>query len=415
MLINKKKIAPKLRFPGFQEEWEEKSLGQFMSFKNGINADKEQYGHGRKFINVLDIIADRPIYHDDIIGSVSVFDKEFEKNEVVFGDVLFQRSSETREDAGQSNIYLDKDKSATFGGFVIRGRPTAEFNPIYLDLLLKTSSSRKEITTKSGGSTRFNVGQGSLSSVKITITTNLEEQQKIADFLSVLGERISNLHRKHELLEVYKRGLMQNLFSQDIRFKQDDDSDFPAWNEEPLNKLAERRTVKNKDNLIARVLTNSAVQGVVNQQDYFDKNIANANNLEGYYVLEKGDYVYNPRISAHAPVGPINKNKIGRGVMSPLYSIFHFKSDNNEFYEQYFKTTLWHRYMCSVANYGARYDRMNISTADFMNMTLPCPHVDEQDKIVSCLTAFDKKIEAISLQVSKLESFKEGLLQKMFA
>lgn len=103
-------LVPELRFPEFREDWQEKVLGDFMTFKNGINTDKSQYGHGWKFINVLDIIADRPIYHDQIIGSVSVPDKEFEKNEVKYGDILFQRSSETREDAGQSNIYLDKGK-----------------------------------------------------------------------------------------------------------------------------------------------------------------------------------------------------------------------------------------------------------------------------------------------------------------
>ena len=82
------KIAPCLRFPEFNDPWTKKQLGEFMEFKNGINADKAQYGSGRKFINVLDIIADRPIMHDQIIGRVDVSDKEFDKNKVVFGDIL---------------------------------------------------------------------------------------------------------------------------------------------------------------------------------------------------------------------------------------------------------------------------------------------------------------------------------------
>lgn len=414
MGIVHKNNNPELRFPEFQNEWEEKSLGEFMSFKNGINADKNQYGHGRKFINVLDIIADRPIYHDKIIGSVDVPDKEFEKNEVVFGDILFQRSSETREDAGQSNIYLDRDMSATFGGFVIRGRPSTKFNPIYFDFLLKTKSARKEITTKSGGSTRFNVGQESLASVKIRLSLNEEEQIKIASFLTSIDDKLNKLRRKSELLESYRRSLIDKLFSQEIRFKQEDGSDFPAWEERELRELADRVVVKNSDDSISRVLTNSAIQGIVNQQDYFDKSIANINNLDGYYVVEEGDYVYNPRISVHAPVGPINRNNIGKGLMSPLYSIFRFKSDKNRFYEHYFKTTLWHRYMSSVANYGARHDRMNISMPDFMGMPLPIPHPDEQGKIITFLNSMDKKIEIAAQAVRKMETFKKGLLQKMF-
>jgi type I restriction enzyme S subunit len=241
-----------------------------------------------------------------------------------------------------------------------------------------------------------------------------KEQKKIATFLSSIDDRLNELQRKRELLESYKRGLMQKLFSQEIRFKQDDGSDFPEWEEKELGKLADRMTIKNTDDTISLVLTNSAIKGVVNQLDYFEKDIANANNLQGYYVVEKGDYVYNPRISVHAPVGPINKNKVGKGLMSPLYSIFRFKSDNNEFYEQYFKTMLWHRYMCSVANYGARHDRMNISTSAFMSMPLPSPHPDEQRKIIDFLIAMDRKIGEAIQAVDRMQTFKKGLLQKMF-
>jgi type I restriction enzyme, S subunit len=97
-------VTPALRFPDFDGDWLTGKLGDVFTFKNGVNADKSMYGSGRKFINVMDVIADAPIYHDAIIGSVEISDKEFAKNEVVFGDILFQRSSETREEVGQSNI-----------------------------------------------------------------------------------------------------------------------------------------------------------------------------------------------------------------------------------------------------------------------------------------------------------------------
>jgi type I restriction enzyme S subunit len=207
---------------------------------------------------------------------------------------------------------------------------------------------------------------------------------------------------------------MQKIFSQQIRFKGDDGNAFPDWEKKKLREIATRQVKKNLDESITRVLTNSAVQGVVDQQDYFDRDIANADNLGGYYIIEKGDYVYNPRISINAPVGPIHKNKCGLGVMSPLYTIFRFNTKEDAFYEQLFKTSVWHKYMCSVANYGARYDRMNITTSDFMALPLPYPISDEQEKITDFLTAIDQKIEAVAKQIELTEQFKKGLLQKMF-
>ena len=104
------------------------------------------------------------------------------------------------------------------------------------------------------------------------------------------------------------------------------------WKVTQLNVLADKVTTRNKDNLIARVLTNSAVEGVIDQSDYFNREVANPNNLENYFIIEENDYVYNPRISVTAPVGPISKNKVGKGVMSPLYTVFRFKNYHNDFY-----------------------------------------------------------------------------------
>ena len=109
------------------------------------------------------------------------------------------------------------------------------------------------------------------------------------------------------------------------------------WKTSPLNKLAKRCTQKNVKSGIKRVLTNSAEYGVIDQRDYFDKDIANQANLESYYVVEKGDYVYNPRISATAPVGPISRNNTATGVMSPLYTVFRFFDIENVFSAHYYK------------------------------------------------------------------------------
>lgn len=186
------------------------------------------------------------------------------------------------------------------------------------------------------------------------------------------------------------------------------------WEIKKLAEVAEKRIVKNKDNKIKNVFTNSAVQGIVNQRDFFEKDIANQNNLLGYYIVEHNDFVYNPRISTYAPVGPISRNKLQSGIMSPLYSVFRFNIGNIDFVEHFFSTTKWHIHMENIANYGARDDRMSFSVGDFYKMPIPLPNLKEQTKIASFLNAVDDKLQALKKKQQLLEQYKKGLMQKIF-
>ena len=186
------------------------------------------------------------------------------------------------------------------------------------------------------------------------------------------------------------------------------------WRFTPLSQLATRAKQKNRDEKIDRVLTNSAEFGVMDQRDYFDKDIATQGKLEGYFVVELGDYVYNPRVSATAPVGPISKNHIAAGVMSPLYTVFRFNSAFNDFYAYYFKTVSWHAYMRQASSTGARHDRMAIGSDDFMAMPLPASSPEEQQKIADCLTTLDEVIAAQSQKIDALKTHKKGLMQQLF-
>lgn len=246
---------------------------------------------------------------------------------------------------------------------------------------------------------------------------NKKEQQKIADCLSSIDALIKAAENKIDELKAHKKGLMQQLFPAEgktvpaLRFPEFQDAG--EWTITTLNNLASRIIKKNNKH-ICRVLTNSAADGVVDQTDYFDRNIVSEKNLHNYYVIENGDYVYNPRISTSAPVGPISKNYIGQGVMSPLYTIFRFHNSNNEFYNQYFKTKYWHKYLKNVANQGARFDRMNITTDDFMNMPIPVPCQKEQQKIADCLSSVDDLITAQTNRLEALRNHKKGLMQQLF-
>jgi len=186
------------------------------------------------------------------------------------------------------------------------------------------------------------------------------------------------------------------------------------WEVKRLGEIADRCNFRNKDKAETRVLTNSATEGVVDQNAYFDKDIAVKENTDNYHIVDRDDFVYNPRISTSAPVGPISRNKLGRGIMSPLYSVFRFKSENIDYLEHFFSTTLWHKYLKQVANYGARFDRMAISTEDFYAMPIFVPSLPEQQKIAECLSSVDDLIQAEADQLQALKDHKKGLMQQLF-
>ncbi|HBM98549.1 MAG TPA: hypothetical protein DD413_03910 [Ruminococcus sp.] len=189
------------------------------------------------------------------------------------------------------------------------------------------------------------------------------------------------------------------------------------WREVQLRDIAKAVTKKNIDNSITVTFTNSATKGVIKQTDYFEKQISNSENTYGYYVVEQDDYIYNPRISDFAPCGPINKSNFEEnGIVSPLYTVFKLRNDlkKNKYIEMYLNSSFWRRYMCSVANYGARHDRMNITNNDFFRMPVPFPPLVEQQKIAEILSRCDTVIEECKKQMEEYKSLKKTCLNKMF-
>ncbi|QCK17113.1 type I restriction endonuclease subunit S [Mangrovivirga cuniculi] len=172
---------------------------------------------------------------------------------------------------------------------------------------------------------------------------------------------------------------------------------------------------QNKNGKITSVFTNSATDGIVNQREYFDKDIANKKSLNNYYLVEDGDYVYNPRISVHAPVGPLSKNRLGiTGAMSPLYTVFRFNDKQNSFYEYYFQTSHWYKSIKAASNTGARFDRMSITASAFMEIPVLYISLPEQQKIASCLSSLDELIATHNEKLEALKNHKKGLMQNLF-
>ena len=177
------------------------------------------------------------------------------------------------------------------------------------------------------------------------------------------------------------------------------------WEEKKLGEVSEKVREKNSENLYSSVLTNSAEFGIIPQRDYFDKDIANEKNLNGYYIVKQNDFVYNPRISNYAPVGPIKPNKLNEvGIMSPLYYVFRTHDIENSYLATYFDTTYWHKFMKINGDSGARADRFAIKDSVFVEMPIPFPSLSEQTAIGSFFQDID---QLISLQQRKLEVLKE--------
>ncbi|MBD9261251.1 MAG: restriction endonuclease subunit S [Prevotella sp.] len=198
--------VPTLRFPEFQGEWEELGLSELLDFKNGLNPKPDKFGMGIKFISVMDILNKAVITYDCIKASVDVTEKELADFSVEKGDILFQRSSETLEDVGRANVYMD-DKTAVFGGFVIRGKKKGEYDPQYFNYLLRSPFARKRIIPMGAGAQHFNIGQEGLSKVKLHFA-NIEEQKKIGKMLSLLDERISTQNKIIDKLQSLIKGIV---------------------------------------------------------------------------------------------------------------------------------------------------------------------------------------------------------------
>ncbi|MGI6534451.1 MAG: restriction endonuclease subunit S [Peptococcia bacterium] len=165
------------------------------------------------------------------------------------------------------------------------------------------------------------------------------------------------------------------------------------WEQRKLGEIADKVTEKNTQNQYSETFTNSAEFGVINQRDFFEHDISNANNIGGYYVVKKEDFVYNPRISVTAPCGPINCNRLDRnGVISPLYTVFRTHNIDTVYLEWYFKSHYWHSYMFFNGDTGARADRFSIKSDLFFQMPIPLPSVPEQRKIGSIFTQLDNLI-----------------------
>ncbi|EIJ72825.1 type I restriction modification DNA specificity domain protein [Haemophilus parahaemolyticus HK385] len=246
---------------------------------------------------------------------------------------------------------------------------------------------------------------------------SLEEQTQIGNFFKQLDDTIALHQRTLEKYQKLKISYLEKMFPKEnelypeLRFPNFTD----AWEQRKLNEISIKVIDKNVNNEFWETFTNSAELGVISQRDFFDKDISNSENINNYYIVKNNDFIYNPRISNFAPVGPIRRNKLGRtGVMSPLYYVFRTSGVDHRFLETFFETTKWHDYMKLNGDTGARADRLSIKDSLFEKMPIMFPSLEEQTQIGNFFKQLDDTIALHQREVEKYKKIKQSYLEKMF-
>ena len=376
--------------------WQEVPISRLLLFQNGINASSDKYGKGIKYISVTDILNNNYITYECIKGLVDIDHKTLNNYSVTYGDILFQRSSEVQEDIGQSNVYLDKDNVATFGGFVIRGKKIGDYNPLFFNYMLKSPSSRRKIIRLGAGAQHYNIGQENLRALSFYFPTE-QEQEKIGELFRILDERIATQIKIINNLESQKKYIINNLFKDGTVVK--------------LNKLIHEINTKNKNNSINEVLSVNNKLGFIKQSDQFeDRNVA-SEDLSNYKIVSINNYAFNP---ARINVGSIARLKnYDCGIISPMYLCF--KINTGKITHSYFDAFLLSSSFKKQLNKKLEGSVRQCITMDgFKNIDIILPSLKTQMKISVIINKLDRKLMIEKNYLINLKKQKQYLLSNMF-
>lgn len=193
------------------ESWKKVRLSELMTFKNGLNGSADSFSSGGvKCIGVSEVYKCNPIISENIKGTANVSTSTLEDYLVEYGDILFQRSSETMEDIGHASAYVDSEP-AVFNGFVIRGKKQGDYNALYMHYALQTSDVRRQTIRLGAGAQHYNIGQESIASIQVPLPC-AEDQEKIAEVLSLIDEDINCKNQIVKQWRILKKGFLQQMF-----------------------------------------------------------------------------------------------------------------------------------------------------------------------------------------------------------
>lgn len=410
------KILPILRFDNFNDYWQKSSLLSQVEVRRGLTyKPNDVRSNGARVLRSSNIVDDSfVISDDDVFVSKDVINIPRVSN----GDILVTAANGSTKLVGKHAIIknLPDDEIVVHGGFMLLFKTEQNY---FVNAWMSSNEYKRVLQFVQGGNGAIgNLSSAILKSMKMSVPF-LPEQSAIGSLFSTLDDLLAVYKDNLTNYQSLKSTMLSKMFPKagqtvpEIRL----DGFEGKWKEVQLSDICKKVIEKNKDNNFNETFTNSAEFGIINQRDFFDKDISNEKSLNTYYVVRNNDFVYNPRISNYAPVGPVKRNRLGRtGVMSPLYFVFRVVNLNIDldFLETFFNTNTWHKFMKLNGDSGARADRFAIKDSIFLQMPIVLPSISEQQAIGAYFSNLDNLIATHQDKISQLETLKKKLLQDMF-
>ncbi|WP_180168787.1 restriction endonuclease subunit S [Acinetobacter sp. YH12021] len=409
-------VAPKLRFKEFNGDWTNKKIGDIAAKVGSGSTPRggaEAYTDtGIIFIRSQNVNNDRLLLDDTVYIPESTHLK-MSGSKVVANDILLNI---TGASIGRSCVVPSDFTEANVNQHVCIIR-TPNDDPVFVQSFLSSENGQNSIQSKQAGGGREGLNFQAIRSIDFHFPPSKEEQTKIASFLSAVDEKISQLTQKHQLLSQYKQGMMQKLFSQQIRFKSDDGSEFGEWEETILSDIVnlfhgyQFRTSDFTSKGIAVIKIGNVIG---NNLDLANLTYINEKRLEDFKKFEilNGDIL----MSLTGNIGRIIEVKNKPFILLQNYRVGKFIPLNENFlikpFLKYLLTSdLVFGRFSQLANQSAQ---ANFGKQDMDKITVFYPSVSEQTKIANFLSAIDQKIEVVAQQIEQAKLWKKGLLQQMF-
>lgn len=396
---------PLLRFPEFTDKWKLKKLGEVSNVFDGTHQTPNYTKEGIPFYSVEQITAND--FNKTKFVSKSVFDKENKRVKIERGDILMTRIG----DIGTAR-FVNWDVNASFYVSIVLIKQSLKYNSEYFSHYIGTQMFQNELWNRTihvAFPKKINLGEISNC---IALFPTLPEQQKIATFLTAVDEKLQVLKQNKKLLEQYKKGVMQQMFSQELRFKDDNGNAFADWEEKKLGDLTFKVDKKNKENIKYPVYSINNKEGFLPQSDQFEGMDSNDRGYDTsiYKVIESNTFAYNP---ARINVGSIGfSGELSKIIISSLYVCFKTIDLLEDGYLLHFLNTK--DFNKSVFEFQEGGVRSYLFYESFSKIKIPLPSNKEQTKIANFLSAIDDKINHCQAQIARTEIWKKGLLQQMF-
>lgn len=404
----------KIRFKGYTEDWEQRKLGEIAAETYGGGTPKtsnEGFWKGNiPWIQSSDLI-DECLF--DVKPRKCISQEAVSKSAT---KLVPQNSIAIVTRVGVGKLAFMPFSYATSQDFLsLSGLKTnPEFTVYALYKMMQLVSNEVQGTSIKG------VTKDELLAKKIMIPC-CNEQKKIGVYLHNLDHLITLHQRKYDETKKLKKCMLQKMFPKEgekvpeIRF-----SGFTGdWKQRKLGEIVNRITRKNSKLISELPLTISAQQGLIDQNEFFDKRVA-SKDVSGYYLIKNGEFAYNKSTSNDAPWGAIKRlDRYENGVLSTLYIVFEIKDEtlvNSDFLVAYYNTNLWHKGIHEIATEGARnHGLLNIAPTDFFKTKLKLPaDIEEQQEIGEYFKKIDSLITFHQQKCDELKNIKKFMLQNMF-